>query len=357
MELNSDKDYYQKYIQYKRQYIMLKQLKNNNNYNNYNNYNNELEGGNWSWFGFGENKAKKEQKEQKIQAAQDLRNAQAESEKLALEEAQKYVGDGTYLVFEVSNLNIINYPNLRALNYDNEKRKQPKENTDKDIIILDKIEFSRLYQNAYIVIKDKDKYTYKFITDDDNNFQTDYNNILSEIENIKKNECDCMTEAITATNNARLINLISELNSQIQAYNTNYRTTENQNKNIRNNVLDSLINSGEHQKYAEHVLQYNEHEFTATTNDTFLTEINNHIVSRINDEQKQSEGKLNMILKIKNDYQTSDVYTFDGIITKDDASYTITYAKIASIISEYDLSVKNKSMAISAPTPFKTKIQ
>ena len=65
MELNLDNKYYEKYIKYKKGYIMLKQLKNNN----------ELEGGFWPFDGWGNSKAEVE--------------------------PQKFVENKTYLVFHV----------------------------------------------------------------------------------------------------------------------------------------------------------------------------------------------------------------------------------------------------------------
>ena len=155
MELNSDKDYYQKYIQYKHQYIMLKQLKNNNNYNY-----NDLEGGSWWQSIFGKSEATlakekrvKEEKEAKIIKEAEEARVQQEAEQLALEEAAyaaTFSGDGTYLVFEVKEFTPDKYQFLKHLNYDNEKRKKENAKDGTDIVIMDKVEFSTQYKNAHL---------------------------------------------------------------------------------------------------------------------------------------------------------------------------------------------------------------
>ena len=341
MELNSDEKYYQKYIQYKHQYIMLKQLKNNNNYNyNYN----ELEGGDSSWWQsiFGKSEAtlakeraakelKERREEDRSEAEQNARDKAAEEEAYAA----TFSGDGTYLVFEVINFNNSNYPNLKHLNYDNEKRKTENSKDGTDIVIMDKVEFSTHFKHAYIVIKDKEIYTYKYIVND-NDFESIYRSILEEVQNIKNDNCKCNITPVNDNNNNNVSTLTTRINDHITIYNSSNAMHQKSLYESLISNIDNQINTGDHQKFVTHTLNYKEPRFDATTNDSFLIKMKTDAVPKTIKESVD----LNMIIKIKNNYKEDTNYIFDKIITKEDASYTTTYAKINKFIAEYDLNAK-----------------
>ena len=227
MELNSDEEYYQKYIQYKRQYIMLKQLKNKNNNYNYN----ELEGGGiWETL-FGKSKATKAKEKKEKEAREAREAAQREAVEIEQIELQRqadeaaylatFSGDGTYLVFSVTSFNVSDYQNLKRLNYDNEKRKQENSKDGTDIIIMEKDEFIKNFRHAYIVEKKENVYKYKYIINDDE-FDSIYTTILNEVENIKRYNCNCNIVPVNNNNNNNVSTLTANINDSITVYNNNY---------------------------------------------------------------------------------------------------------------------------------------
>jgi len=343
MELNSDKEYYQKYIQYKHQYIMLKQLKNKNNNYNYN-YN-ELEGGGILESLFGKSKAtkakEKAEKEAKAASLAAQREArEADEIELQRQDAEaaylaNFSGDGTYLVFSVTNFNDSDYPNLKRLNYDNEKRKSENSKDGTDIPIMEKVEFTTHFKHAYIVEKIRDVYTYKYIINDDE-FDSIYTTILNEVDNIKKYNCNCNIVPVNNNNNNNVSTLTANINDSITVYNNNYANHQKFLYEDLVSKIDNQINNGDHQKFVTHTLSFAESKFDATNNDSFLMKMNTEAVSKTIKENVQ----LNMILKIKDTYKEDTNYIFDKIITKDDASYTTTYAKINKFIAEHDLNAK-----------------
>lgn len=343
MELNSDDEYYQKYLEYKQQYIMLKQLKNNN----------ELEGGSLLEYIFGKSKAtlakEKRMKDRElakqaaIQAAEQAAAEQAAAEQAAIEEAANYQGDGTYLVFQINDFS--DYPTIKLFNYDNTKKKHP----DNDIIpIMKKSEF--LFPNAYIVTKNKEIYNYKFINGD-TEFQNIYNDIQNQVNSIKTHNCSCVISPLQNNPNNIINTLINNLNDVIAVYSSNLSMKEQELANIMKRNINNIMETGEHQMYILHTLDFHESKFNESTNVKFLEKINQEVNAIIqantNANANANEIKpyvdFNMIIKIKDDYEVTEDYIFDKIITKDDASYTETYAKINTIIANYDLDKKNKT--------------
>ena len=347
MELNSDDEYYQKYLEYKQQYIMLKQLKNNN----------ELEGGFWESI-FGKSKATlaKEQRmrERRLtkQAADQAAAEQAAAEQAAIEEAANYQGDGTYLVFQITDFS--DYQTIKLFNYDNTKKKHP----DNDIIpIMKKSEFQ--YPNAYIVTKNKKIYNYKLINGD-TEFQNIYNDIQNQVNSIKTHNCTCAIPPLQNNPNNIINTLINNLNGEIGVYSSNLSMKEQELANIMKQNITNLMATGEHQMYILRSLDFDESKFNESTNVKFLEKINQEVNAIINANANANEIKpnvdFNMIIKIKDDYEATEDYIFDKIITKDDASYTETYARINTIIANNDLDQKNRTTS-QIKTPSRGQVQ
>ena len=343
MELNSDDKYYQKYLEYKQQYIMLKQLKNKNNNYNYN-YN-ELEGGGMWETLFGKSKAtlakERRIKQERLKKEQNdkLAAEQAAAEQAAIEEAANYEGDGTYLVFPVTDHDLEDYSTIKLFNYDNTKKKFPNQ---EQIAIIKKTDF--MYPNAYIVTKYRETYNYKFINGN-TEFQNFYNEIQNNVDNIKNRSCNCSIDPLPATPNDTINTLINSLNSVINVYSSNLSMREHELANIMKQNINSIMETGEHQMYILHTLDFKEPKFNESTNVKFLEKINEEVNSMINKNGnvQRQHVDFNMIIKIKPDYETTEDYIFDKIITKDDASYTETYARINTIIANNDLDKKNKT--------------
>lgn len=346
MELNSDDEYYNKYLEIKQQYIMLKQLKNNN----------ELEGGGIfdGWFGPSEAEIKKKADiKRRKKEAEEARVQQAALEQAAAEEAAKYEGDGTYLVFQITDFE--NYSTVKYFNYDNSKKKPDVSHDGADIVIMKKSEFSTAFSNAYIVKKNKDTYTYKLISED-TEFQNIYEEIKNAVNEIHDYNYNCLIKSLDNNHNETINSLTLNINDAISVYNSTLSMKEKELFNTMKTNITNIMNTGKHQMFILHTLNHNDAKFNESTNVRFLEKLNEEINAIINANIDINTNGLkpyvdfNMILKIKDNYEESENYIFDKIITKQDASYTAAYAKIGTIISEYDYNTKNKTTEqIKAP--------
>ena len=298
MESNLDDKYYQKYIQYKNKYLMLKQLK----------YNNDLEGG--MMFGnlFG-SKEKKETKEAKP-ISQNLQNKITET-------------DGDYLVFNITDINQGSYKYVVDQNLETNQ--------------VSKSDFNMDYKDlAYIITKKGTNITGKIITDDINkNIQSLLTNMklklnLNDDQNQKLMLCienfNKYSEEITNIFNDQKKQIANTvINREINLVHKSFMGSSEKIKKLlteSNTILrdsfNNILQTSEYKKYNEFVLKF-ELPFTKPYNEKFFTDLTNNIKT-----QTGATVTLNMIIKIK---ETENQFVFEKM-GDSSISHTPTYLNI-----------------------------
>jgi hypothetical protein len=320
MESNLDDKYYQKYIQYKNKYLMLKQLK----------YNNDLEGGSFmNWFG--SNEKKKADTKTTVAKATDAKAIDAATET-----------DGVYLVFNIDK--IVPDDHVYAIYQNKETNKVGKNNFN-----------LRNNDKAYIITKKGDKFLGKIITNE-KNIDSLLTNIkenlyLDTVKHPDLNSCiqnyNKYSEYVDNILNEKNISnkdIISELNKIRLDFLK--RSTEMKNKlNSDNDELSKLFTKillmPEYLKYKTFNFDYTL-SFTSVNNSNFLEKLIT-VIERDN----KNKVKLNMIIKIK---ETDESYVFED---RDDKSIsnTLKYREIIEHKIAFDKTKEQTPAAESTSAP------
>jgi hypothetical protein len=338
MEANLDDKYYQKYMQYKHKYLMLKQL--NNNYNdldggnNYNyNYNNNLEGGNnyndleggWGLFNWFSGKNNEE-----VPAAPAPDALVPAPAPAVLNENT----DGTYLVFYIDDAKFNYHEMVKVFiqEYHNQIPVKDGHNFYK------KTDFNNEYnENAYIVTKQGNTYTYKIITNilNGSDFDLEYKQIwdLQEPLDSNKKNCECNIAGVNLLENAKFdINLLKnkydEINKLFKICTEDYNnaigllnTSFSSNIDLVKQKIIEIEKDKEIKKYKTNTL-------TTFSSDVFNVD---SIPLFLENFEKETEKKMNMIIKIKDDSDPD--YKFDGTVIDKSVSNTNMYSNIAAAIA------------------------
>ena len=345
MELNLDNKYYEKYIKYKKGYIMLKQLKNNN----------ELEGGFWPFDGWGNSKAEVE--------------------------PQKIVENKTYLVFHVPDADLgdakklKNFENLAIKNIlkksrlENNKvlKKEEEEEQEgggfnKSIVIVDNEDevnkffmslddFIGKYKEGYIINdeitifdnKNNLHYTtYSLINEHSSTLKIKYDAIGKIFDNGIKN-CKIPDFKISKNNEEEgnenqeeeqekkitplNITIPQLINDQIKLLNEEIETQITQLVTAKKETVLDIEQVKNLKLYKKGVVTFGA-LLSGLTNDTFLD--NFHILI---DSVKQ-KPRPNMIIQIENDlYKSEKKFIID---IKDTIMTTIAFKQISATLTKAD---------------------
>jgi hypothetical protein len=308
MESKLDDKYYQKYIQYKNKYLMLKQFKNNN----------DLEGG---MFG-------------NLFGSKEIKEAKPISQKL-----QKIITetDGDYLVFNIEDINQDSYKYVVDQNLETNK--------------INKIAFNQKnYDKAYIITKKGNDIICKIITDEKNK------NIQASLATIKKNlYLDDINQKHPKLNNCienynqysdDIIRIFSKqqitnpvINAEFTKMYNNFIDTSNKMKTTLsldntqlNNSFNNILLLPEYTKYETFNFDF-KFPFTITYSTKFLKDLTDNIQTKTG-----ATVKLNMIIKIT---ENADEYIFEKM-GDSSISNTPMYDKIA------DHKIKSKRPAAVA---------
>jgi hypothetical protein len=320
MEANLDEEYYEKYLQYKQKYLMLKQLKNNNN---------DLEGGG-SWFSslFG---SKEEEAPAPAPDAAPVPDANPAPD------ASNGTTDGTYLVFFIDEMKYNNYEQVKVFiqDYWNEIPVKDGHNFYK------KKAFQNDYhENAYIVKKQGNIYTYKIISNifNESNFDDEFTqitNLKESLENIKTTtNCTCEIPKTNLIENENFqINLIKDkynvISKLYEILSDDYNKAIGFLNTTFGNTIEDIKKKIESFENEDQIIKYK-----TNTMDTFSSEVFNidTIPTFFNSFKNKTTKEMNMIIKIQ-DNDNEDEYRFNGTILDKSVSRTKMYEDIGIKVS------------------------
>jgi hypothetical protein len=344
MESNLDDEYYQKYIQYKHKYNMLKQFKNNN-----------FEGG--GGFLGSSNKEAEPPLQNTNEEASPLQLTNGEAQPLQITAPASDTEydpntDGTYLVFGMD-MSMIDtkYEIIKQFSQIYHNDKQEKDG----IPFVDKQVFKGLFSdNAYILVKTGKKYTYTIISDRRApSFAEEYTKIKNLADNLSNIACECKksNQGLTIDNNLDITNihLKTKYDEIIHTFNEkkkNYIDAENGSENVLATLLDlktdiiQYLNEPTINLYKENDFEFTTPVLNVANNKIFLTYFNNdQLLDKINAINTKNmntnnvfvgKNNMNMIIKIKSDDEPH--YKFDGFITDRSVSNTEMYTQIETIV-------------------------
>jgi hypothetical protein len=289
MESKLDDKYYQKYMQYKNKYLMLKQFKNNN----------DLEGGMFGFFGTNETSTAKP-------ISKILNDAAT---------------DGVYLVFNIKDINKDSHKYVVDQNLEINKVRKSEFNIDNK-------------DKAFIITKQGTKFICKIITDDINkNIESLLTKMKEELylndnqnnQDLKlciekfNNYSDKITDILKQQNTNDKIN--TEISSVYKSFierSNNIKTMLSENNTKLKDAFNKILLSSEYKKYNEFDFDFKS-PFTKTYSQDFFKLLTDTIQIKT-----RNTVALNMIIKIT---ETADEYVFEkrGI---DSISRTPMYNKI-----------------------------
>jgi len=362
MELNLDEEYYNKYIKYKKRYLMLRQLKNNN----------DLEGG-WPW-----------------PISLILGTGETPVEVPQVPQAPSY-GSKMYLVFTISADDLTNplkltqftdlslrtamKRNMRQINTNNESdqgdqniNNETNDNKEKTFMKCD--EFFKTYSDAYLLLQKDDKWYYRLLNKDTNKMTFSYEEVNSYLESIKikidgfpskddiqsKDDISSKDDIPSKDGTPQFIygyknkedntmnnEIISLINKEISIY------VENNNKYLEDKTATFKETIKTNSKiriletFVETQLPSNLDPNLVVPNEKFLVRFNNHF---------RSEPPQNMILEIK-PYINGDIdFTYDNLsdITASNQTFldivVVISTKLAADTKEQDQKIAAKQAAI-----------
>jgi hypothetical protein len=357
MEFN-DEIYLQKYKNYKKKYLELKNL--NNNY-----YNNDLtgggpsqsEGGMFEWV-FG----KKNNQTQVIENNKNINNGQYKSVPVQNIIVQSMdvkqpppdpsTTDGEYLVFflkdeegEYLSSNLLNSHKLFVQeNYE----PQIKEGLPFANINQFNLSFN---ETGYIIIKRGNEITFTMIN---NKFEPDFykklellkqkfnignNNedrIITDLtNNCYKTYTDNVNEKITSSiNDINNLEVKTKLNTVLQGFNEKNSNDQKQLYHQHSELktkLSEILENKEFLKYNTYTFKIADYYFGRENSEKFLTELADNIIKFTNREAEKENIKFNMIIKFRRD---GNHYTFADYIHKYSISITKMYTKIVSSLAK-----------------------
>ena len=324
MEANLDEDYYQKYLEYKHQYLMLKQLKNNND--------NDLEGGfslnPLNWF------KKKAVTEEAVAPSASASGTQEPEEPIV-----PHSTDGAYLVFYINPLNLnINKTKVFVQEHYNQEKYKIKDT----IPFIEKKAFINDPEydgNAYIVVKTGNKFKYSLLSSNkDENFDENLKlleNMKLDLDNIIQtfnDECK-MTSKFTIDENLQINGRI--LKPIYDNIKTEYNSLKRQYELLEANYIAELSKLIEmlKKKINEQIAQrevklYRTNTFSFTTN--ILDVTNNIAFLETFRRETERPVSMNMIIKIQDSYNDVNElsYIFGEYIYETTVSNTTVYTEI-----------------------------
>jgi hypothetical protein len=298
MESNLDDKYYQKYIQYKNKYLMLKQLK----------YNNDLEGGMFgmSWFGSNEKKAAEPISSKFKTKIQD--------------DAKATETDGVYLVFNIDKIDIDSHVYIVD------------QNSEITSLVINTFN-QKNNDKAYIITKKGTKFLCKIITDDINiqslltNMKKDlylndkqHPDLLDCIQKYNKYS-DEMTKIFSSQKitNAVIKKKYNEIYNNFLDTSAKMKNTLSSDNTKLKELYNDMLLSNEYKKYETFEFDFTM-PFTKKYIQAFLTILTDTIKIKT-----QNTFTLNMIIKIK---EIDDKYVFEKM-GSDSISLTPKYLEIS----------------------------
>jgi hypothetical protein len=347
MESNLDDEYYQKYIQYKHKYNMLKQLKNNYN---------DLEGGSSGIFGWGASTPTEAPASAPAEAPAEGESQVSPVAPVApeIDSENDPATDGTYLLFNVNQFMLTkpdsyDYVKKFVQNYHNDE-------ANKDgLDFIDKTIFKGLFtDNAYILVKTGRSYTYTIISDDrDLTFLDEYTKINTLADTLPNEPCDCKKNNLSISidetmiiNNAHLKKKYDEIKMAFTNKKRNYVEAEAASDRILETVLNiktdigTILNDPIINLYNDNKFSFTTASLTVANNRVFLSHFNNEIYEKImaiRQVDMSIANKLtydmNMIIKIKPSYESDTHYKFDEYIRSTSVSNTDMYTQIDKIVA------------------------
>jgi hypothetical protein len=289
MEVNLDDKYYQKYIEYKQKYLMLKQLKNNN----------DLEGGGVFDSIFGKKKD-------------------------PIETTQSINTDGEYLVFYLDEA-------------EQDLKKYYRYINDKS---LDKNLFnSTFFEKAYIVTKKNNSFICKLITNEKNKDITKIldklnnqlllgttiseNKILNAWKTDNKKNIDYVNKILTITvNNGEINKKLNETKIEFtQIMDTINEAIDKKYENL-NTSVQNIYKMPEFLRYKDIIITDYNLPFNSLNHIDFLSKIPN--------SNTDSKNAFNMILKITQDKDKYYLAYTHNTMNRDSMQWTSMYSKISA---------------------------